>query len=63
MTHFTNNELNNIKHALSYYIDQRTDELSQQNSRDEDWDRLSDYQSLNHKIINYIIEMSQPCID
>ena len=63
MMHFTDDELNKIDYALAYYIDERSKELSSQNSRDIDWDRLSDYQSLSQKIVDYIIERSQSCID
>ena len=52
MMHFTDDELNKIDYALALYIDQRSNELSSQNSRDEDWDRLSDYQKLSHKLVD-----------
>ena len=61
--HFTDDELNKIDYALAMYIDNRSSELSSQNSRDEDWDRLSDYKALNDKIVDYIIERSQLCTD
>ena len=61
--HFTDDELNKIDYALAYYIDERSKELSSQNSRDVDWDRLSDYQSLSQKLVDYIIERSQSCTD
>ena len=63
MMHFSDDELNKIDYALAFYIDQRSKELSEQNSRDVDWDRLSDYQSLSHKIVDYIIERSTLCTD
>ena len=61
--HFTDDELNKIDYALACYIDNRENELSSQNSRDEDWNRLMDYKSLNSKIVDYIIERSQSCTD
>ena len=63
MMHFTDDELNKIDYALAMYIDNKSNELSSQNSRDEDWDRLSDYKTLNDKIVDYIIERSQLCTD
>ena len=61
--HFTDDELNKIDYALALYIDTRSQELSEQNSRDEDWDRLLDYQTLSHKIVDYIIERSRSYTD
>jgi hypothetical protein len=61
--HFTDDELSKIDCALTGYIDTRSKELSQQNSRDEDWNKLLDYQTISRKISDYIIEQSQSCID
>ena len=63
MMHFTDDELNKLDYALACYIDNRENELSSQNSRDEDWTRLDEYQSLSRKLVDYIIERSQSCID
>ena len=63
MMHFTDDELNKLDYALACYIDNRENELSSQNSRDEDWDRLIDYKTLSSKIVDYIIERSQSCTD
>ena len=61
--HLTDDELNKIDYALALYIDQRSKELSSQNSRDEDWTRLDEYQVLSRKLVDYIIERSQSCTD
>ena len=63
MMHFSDDELNKIDYALALYIDTRGKELSQQNSRDEDWTRLDEYEMLSRKIVDYIIERSQFCTD
>lgn len=63
MIEFTDDELNKLDYALAYYIDERSVELSHNNSRDVDWDRLLDYQKLSRKIVDYVIEQSQSCTD
>ena len=63
MIEFTDDELNKLDYALAVYIDDRSAELTHNNSRDVDWDRLLEYQKLNNKIVDYIIQQSSPCTD
>ena len=63
MIEFTDDELNKLDYALAVYIDERSAELTHNNSRDVDWDRLLGYKKLNDKIVDYIIEQSRSCTD
>ena len=61
MIEISNKELSMLDHALAQYIDAKDTQLAQENSRDEDWTRLSEYRTLNRKIEDYLIQNGQSC--
>lgn len=58
MRHFTYDELKRLNCAVSAYIHNKTDELSQQNCGDSEWTEVEEYKKLNYDIINEMFNYS-----
>jgi len=45
--------------ALSYFIREQTQVLSEENARDEDWTRLKEYEGLYNDIVFYLLPQNK----
>ena len=63
MIEFTDDELQMICRALSYYHDGWGNTLRESNCGDYEWDLLLDYDKLSIKISDHLIQKSLFCTD
>ena len=58
MTHFTHDDLKRLTCAVTAYIHNKSEELSQQNCGDSEWTEIEEYKRLNYDIIDKMLKHS-----